>query len=142
MSDTFRYRVTQEFHRNLRLFLAKNADYGSSFEEVVELYRDNGVEPIYSVIPRLADKYGRIVNLTVRKGTPQVDESVIDTLRDLGTYCFMAVVALTEEPGVDDLDERLKPYMSPPDPRAPKGSGYTEADDEPIPYTVVEEVGL
>lgn len=94
MPRDFREDVKREFHDGLDLFLAKNADYKDSFERCIELYATNGIDPMLAILPRIADKYGRIVNLALNGERKVEDEAVLDTLRDLGTYCFMAAAIL------------------------------------------------
>ena len=70
----------------------KNADYGSSFDE---LFDEFGMD---SVLIRLKDKYNRIKSLN-KPGTKQqvVDESVEDTLLDMANYCILTLVKLAKD---------------------------------------------
>ncbi|MCC4733922.1 DUF1599 domain-containing protein [Streptococcus agalactiae] len=69
-------------------FLAKNADYGNSFEKSL-----NDFGFIAGVV-RISDKYNRLYNLTQNK--QNVPESLTDTLNDLANYCMMLSVWLKE----------------------------------------------
>lgn len=61
----------------------KGHDYGNTFESA---YADYG---LLSVIARYRDKLGRIENLLKVSGAQVKDESIKDTILDLGNYCFM-----------------------------------------------------
>jgi len=67
-----------------RILLAKNSDYGNSFEKTFSEFG------ITSSIIRMSDKLNRFKNLASQK-TPQVNESIIDTLYDLAGYCILTI---------------------------------------------------
>lgn len=67
-----------------KILLAKNSDYGNSFEKTFSEFG------ITSSIIRMSDKLNRFKNL-VSKKTPQVNESIIDTLYDLAGYCILTI---------------------------------------------------
>ena len=74
-------------------YARKNADYGDSFSKSVTKYG------IIAALTRMSDKWNRLENLILNKGTQQVkDESVNDTLLDLATYALMTYIAINEEP--------------------------------------------
>lgn len=76
-------------HRsNMRLMKKKNADYANSDDVFFNLRR--GGE--YGVIIRMDDKVSRLLNL-LKEGAdaPKVDESIDDTLRDLGIYSSLCL---------------------------------------------------
>ena len=76
----------------LQTYIKKNADYGSSFDD---LFDEFGMD---SVLIRLKDKFNRIKSLT-KPGQKQmvVDESVEDTLLDLANYCILTLVKLQKD---------------------------------------------
>ena len=65
------------------LYAKKNNDYGNSF--------DKGMDNIGMAygIGRIYDKVGRLVNLTKHPNNQQINESIEDTLKDLGCYSMM-----------------------------------------------------
>lgn len=65
------------------LYAKKNNDYGNSF--------DKGMDNIGMAygIGRIYDKVGRLVNLIKHPNNQQVNESIEDTLKDLGCYSMM-----------------------------------------------------
>ncbi|HEO7397955.1 TPA: DUF1599 domain-containing protein [Streptococcus agalactiae] len=74
------------YNENYQTFLAKNADYGNSFEKSLN---DLG---IVAGIVRIGDKYNRVCNLI--KNKQNVSESLSDTLNDMANYCVMLAVWL------------------------------------------------
>lgn len=67
----------------------KNADYGNSFGKSVERYG------LISALTRMSDKWNRLETLILNGGGPLVnDESLVDTLMDLATYCLMTVMEI------------------------------------------------
>lgn len=77
------------YNENYQTFLAKNADYGNSFEKSLN---DFGY---VAGIVRISDKYNRLYNLTQNK--QNVSESLSDTLNDMANYCMMLSVWLEDE---------------------------------------------
>lgn len=77
------------YNENYQTFLAKNADYGNSFEKSLN---DFGY---VAGIVRISDKYNRLYNLTQNK--QNVSESLIDTLNDMANYCMMLSVWMEDE---------------------------------------------
>lgn len=78
------------FKESLETYKAKNADYGDSFSKS---YKEFGLT---APIVRMSDKLERLKSLS--KVDAQVkDESIHDTLIDLGTYAFMTALELEEE---------------------------------------------
>lgn len=71
-------------------YARKNADYGNSFGKSVERYG------LISALTRMSDKWNRLETLILNGGNgPMVhDESLIDTLMDLATYCLMTVMEI------------------------------------------------
>jgi len=78
------------FKESLDTYKAKNADYGDSFSKS---YQEFGLT---APIVRMSDKLERLKTLS--KAEAQVkDESIKDTLIDLGNYAFMTALELDEE---------------------------------------------
>lgn len=77
--------------RELRL--RKGHDYGSVFEQTIGDYG------LISPIVRFRDKLGRLENLLKVKESKVEDESIRDTILDLGNYCILtcAVLDLIEQ---------------------------------------------
>jgi hypothetical protein len=111
MSD-FTDRVGSEFLKALDLFSRRNKAYGNSAQTIADRYGVEGVDPMLAWLPRITDKYERIVNLTFH-GENTDGEAVIDTLRDLGTYAFMSAAYLdgTPEESVN-IPERIHPWVN------------------------------
>ena len=80
--------MRKAYEENYEIFLKKNADYGSSFEESLNEFGE------VAGIVRISDKYKRLVNLT--KNENKVLESKIDTLKDMANYCLMLAVCLED----------------------------------------------
>lgn len=66
----------------------KGHDYGDVFEKT---YGDYG---LLSPIMRFRDKMGRIETLMKVKSNQVSDESIKDTILDLGNYCFMTAALM------------------------------------------------
>lgn len=70
----------------------KNADYGDSFGISVRKYG------IIAALTRMSDKWNRLENLILTRGTNAngyvADESVLDTLLDMATYCLMTIMEI------------------------------------------------
>ena len=75
------------------LRLKKGHDYGSAFEYSMADYG------LLSPIIRFRDKLGRLENLLKVKESKVEDESIRDTILDLGNYCILtcAVLDLIEQ---------------------------------------------
>ena len=65
----------------------KSAAYGDALLAPAEL----GESPLLGVLIRMSDKWARIKNLWVAQRSAMGDEALIDTLKDLGAYAFLAV---------------------------------------------------
>ena len=80
-------RIASEVLRWGGLMLRKNADYGGAVWDVPALAPD--CSPSAAIRVRMSDKIARLRTL-LAKGTAEVaDESIDDTLRDLGAYCLL-----------------------------------------------------
>ena len=66
----------------VRLCKRKNADYGSSVQDTYEKFGD------ISYLTRITDKYNRICSLMTKENKVK-DESIIDSIKDMGNYCFL-----------------------------------------------------
>ena len=74
------------------IYAAKNADYGNSFEMTLDKYG------IIGAIIRMQDKMNRIDRYYWKPDEDKkVDESLIDTLEDLGNYAIMTSVWLRNQ---------------------------------------------
>lgn len=75
------------------LHIAKNAGYAGLSKDPWANFRTStsfGVTPYKGVLVRMGDKFIRFVNLQTNPALDQVDESITDTLRDLGAYALIA----------------------------------------------------
>ncbi|MBY5062950.1 DUF1599 domain-containing protein [Streptococcus agalactiae] len=82
------------YNENYQTFLAKNADYGNSFEKSL-----NDFGYIAGIV-RISDKYNRLYNLTQNK--QNVSESLSDTLNDMANYCTMLAIWLEKTENAND----------------------------------------
>jgi NTP pyrophosphatase (non-canonical NTP hydrolase) len=73
------------------LYEKKNKAYGNSFSYT---YKKLG---LISAVTRISDKYNRLCNLAKNPDIDNLDESIEDTLRDMASYCIMAVMELENE---------------------------------------------
>lgn len=81
-------KVTEEMHRTWK---AKNADYGSSFDEGIDRFG------LVSAAVRVCDKANRFASLADGKKARVKGESIRDTLMDLANYCVMTVMRLDKD---------------------------------------------
>ncbi|HEN0195716.1 TPA: DUF1599 domain-containing protein [Streptococcus agalactiae] len=90
MTDKINAETMQvAYNENYQTFLAKNSDYGNSFEKSL-----NDFGYIAGIV-RIGDKYNRLYNLI--SSDKNVSESLSDTLNDMANYCVMLAVWLEEE---------------------------------------------
>ena len=70
----------------IKLYAAKNHDYGNSFEE--------GCRKIGSGYPlgRILDKVNRLIACMGKEDKMQIDETIEDTLKDLANYSIMTLI--------------------------------------------------
>lgn len=73
------------------LYEQKNTAYGDSFGRSVEKYG------LISALTRISDKFNRLENLILHPDVDQDDERVIDTLKDLASYCIMTYIEIIIE---------------------------------------------
>lgn len=79
-------RIAFEGLRFLRLLLQKNRDYGSSAWQAPVLCP--AMPSSAAILVRMSDKVRRIEQLSQAKANV-ADESLEDTVRDLGGYCLL-----------------------------------------------------
>lgn len=77
------------------IYNTKNADYGNSFDEIMQEYG------ILSAIIRMHDKLNRLKTL-INKEPKVVEESIDDTLKDLANYAIMTVAYIRKEREVNE----------------------------------------
>ena len=83
-------KLEELFYTALQTYIKKNMDYGDSFSKS---YKEFGLT---APIVRMSDKMERLKSLS--KADARVkDESIRDTLIDLGNYAFMTVVEMDIE---------------------------------------------
>lgn len=70
--------------------LRKNMDYGGSAHKRPVLIPS--LTPRQALLVRMSDKIHRLVNL-MEKGSPEVSESIEDTMLDLPGYCILWLTA-------------------------------------------------
>jgi hypothetical protein len=68
------------------LAVDKNADYGNSFDKIMDKLVDHNIDPLQGLYIRLADKFNRFETLLFNDAQKVKDESIRDTLRDLSNY--------------------------------------------------------
>lgn len=87
-------RIQELANQLAETYRRKNADYGDSFGISVRKYG------IIAALTRMSDKWNRLENLILhmdKNSVPNVsDESVLDTLLDLATYCMMTIMEIEE----------------------------------------------
>ncbi len=88
--------ICEEIHNT---WLAKNADYGSSFDKTRKLVP-------HAILVRLHDKLNRYTQLSLSGEQHVNDESKRDTLADLAGYAIMELTAMEEEKEVMAIGEQ------------------------------------
>jgi len=111
------------------LILKKNLDYGSSVFKTPILAPELPVGE--AIFVRMSDKIERIRQL--RQGNPNlINESLEDTLRDLGAYCLLHLCQPTlEEQFTDPLNLGV-PYDTLPQAYVKHGKEIAPAEEEPF----------
>jgi len=89
ISKEYKYTKHEIKDMYLTTFVKKNYDYGDSFFESIHLF---GV--IASTI-RIGDKINRLTSLTSGKVQKIKDESILDTIMDIGVYALMTLYHIT-----------------------------------------------
>lgn len=95
MTDKINAETMQvAYNENYQTFLAKNADYGNSFEKSL-----NDFGYIAGIV-HIGDKYNRLYNLI--SSDKNVSESLSDTLNDMANYCTMLAIWLEKTENAND----------------------------------------
>ncbi len=81
--------------RMTAIHLAKNADYGNSYELSARLL---GRPVVEGLLHRMSDKLARACKLAQGQAPQVQDEALTDTLLDLANYAVLAILAI-EAPG-------------------------------------------
>lgn len=92
LTDDFE-RVTREMRETWK---AKNADYGSSFDDGIDRFG------LVSAAVRISDKANRFASLADGKSAQVKTESLRDTLMDLANYAVMTVMRLDQDKKGDE----------------------------------------
>ena len=92
LTDDFE-RVTREMRWRWK---AKNADYGSSFDDGIDRFS------LVSAAVRISDKANRFASLADGKSAQVKTESLRDTLMDLANYAVMTVMRLDQDKKGDE----------------------------------------
>lgn len=73
-----------------KTLIAKNTDYGSSFDKTFELFG------IVAPLVRISDKYNRLISLAQKADNQRMveNETFEDTLFDLAGYCILTLSAI------------------------------------------------
>ncbi len=120
--------------RIVSTLLRKNADYGSSVFSSPIL--DPSQTPERAIRCRLSDKIARLQTLLGSANTPQVAESVTDTMTDLAGYAILWLVVSERdpEPLSDDgsCESMENQFKVPAGIAVPVGEGYRQLSDDDI----------
>lgn len=81
----------------LNTYIAKNHDYGDSFNQTFEEFG------LISSIIRLSDKLNRLKKL--KDSTAKVDEPIKDTLLDMANYCILTIMELDNKINVTHVTQ-------------------------------------
>jgi len=91
-----------KFHELLKeiteLHNKKNSDYATDEDPLsnLKLCEQFGIPAWKGCLVRMSDKWSRIVQLS-QKEASVVEESIVDTLKDLATYSLLCVILYEEE---------------------------------------------
>jgi len=88
-------RIAEEGIKNLAIMLRKNSDYGSAVWETPVLCPNLPAKE--AIFVRMSDKIKRITSLRTKAKIEVTDESLVDTIRDLGNYCSLWIMAPEKE---------------------------------------------
>lgn len=91
----------------LNTYIAKNADYGDSFNDTLD------EEGIIAARVRLSDKFSRFKQLSKVDKAKVNDESITDTLLDMANYAIMTALWLENKPIQKKMedDEKMHKHM-------------------------------
>jgi hypothetical protein len=84
-------RFEDNLAKMLEIYKKKNKDYGNSTHKTYEKYG------YVSYLTRIDDKLNRLENLLKSGATPEVEESISDTLIDLANYFIIFKMELEDE---------------------------------------------
>ena len=85
-------RFKELTEKMVRVYEAKNEDYGDSFSEGIQEFG------YISAVVRMSDKFNRLKNLLLHNKDAKVNsESVKDTLLDQASYSIMLIMELENE---------------------------------------------
>lgn len=73
------------------LYEQKNTAYGDSFGKSVQKYGN------IAALTRLSDKFNRMEQLVLNPNTNCDDERLVDTLKDMASYCIMFFMELEDK---------------------------------------------
>lgn len=106
-SEVRNERIKEIFKEDLKLLLRKGHDYAGDGDCMQNL-RDFGFN---GIVVRIGDKYHRLKTFSQQQKLQVPDETVIDTLRDLRNYAFLAQI-LYEDGNIDSsvLEEMVTHY--------------------------------
>lgn len=90
VEDTKVARFREIVDKMAETYAKKNSDYGNSFNISVRKYGN------IAALTRMSDKFNRIENLILNGNQQVKDESLLDSLKDLGCYCVMTIMAIEE----------------------------------------------
>ena len=114
VTESIEYKTLKRLQEhNLDVFVKKNHAYGDSFFKVWNKMGDDAILSAYS---RISDKYNRFehyaLSLRHEEGLMVNDESIVDTLIDLGNYCLMTAVAIELSKGTKPSTDLQEPLNS------------------------------
>ena len=73
------------------IYKKKNLDYGDSFAASIHEWG-----PVAGLV-RIQDKFNRAKNLLMNGRTPEVEETVTDTLTDMSVYCILLRMCIEKQ---------------------------------------------
>ena len=85
-------------------FVAKNGDYGDAFAYTLRKHGDK------APLIRITDKFLRIETLLTGREAAVKDETVNDTILDLGNYCFMWLMEKEVQRANASADDKSETY--------------------------------
>ena len=94
----------QVLNEMLTTHKAKNADYGNSFEKLLESIEDNGYPAELALFIRASDKINRLITLAKQEQRVK-GENIRDTVLDLANYSAMFVAWLDKREGRNNESE-------------------------------------
>jgi|SRR5581483_7019011 len=91
-------RFNQLLEEEKVLRAKKNSDYAHSEDTMSNLREceDMGIPAWVGVIVRMTDKMSRLKRLARKNGKGSVDETIIDTLKDISIYAKLCIILFEE----------------------------------------------